>query len=181
MVPLNFTSGKNRKIQYSFNSWAYQELPVQKRIVKSHDIGRPSSLPSSRKENSTVGKHTSFEQISRIYKKIKHEVSKTQRTFLVGLWLKYSLLKRRENRGCRERQRETEDGGDKRQHLMRMQNCTPTQENSVQNLYWVNIKVPFDLLVNLLGFCSKDFTCFFSDTCLSTFIATQFTLARKWK
>ena len=64
--------------------------------------------------------------------------------------------------------------------LVGMQTSTATMENSVEIPYKLEIELPYDLAIPLLGIHTKE-TRIERDTCTSMFIAALFTIARTWK
>ena len=44
----------------------------------------------------------------------------------------------------------------------------------------LEIEIPFDLAIPLLGICPKDYKSYYKDTCTHMFIAALFTIAKTW-
>ena len=64
--------------------------------------------------------------------------------------------------------------------LVGMQTSTATMENSVEFLKKLEIELPYDPAIPLLGIHTKE-TRTEKDTCTPMFIAALFTIARTWK
>ena len=64
--------------------------------------------------------------------------------------------------------------------LMGMQTSTATMENSVELLKKLEIELPYDPVISLLGIHTEE-TRTERDTCTPMFIAALFTIARTWK
>ena len=64
--------------------------------------------------------------------------------------------------------------------LVGMQTSITTMENSVEIPYTLQIELPYDPAIPLLGIHTKE-TGIERDTCTPMFIAAVFTIARTWK
>ena len=64
--------------------------------------------------------------------------------------------------------------------LVGLQTSTATMENSVEIPKKLEIELPYDLAIPLLGIHTEE-TRIERDTCTSMFITTLFTIARTWK
>ena len=64
--------------------------------------------------------------------------------------------------------------------LVGMQTRTATMENSVRFLKKLEIELPYDPAIPLLGIHTEE-TRIERDTCMPKFIAALFTIARTWK
>ena len=64
--------------------------------------------------------------------------------------------------------------------LVGMQTSTATMENSVENLKKLEMELPYDPAISLLGIHTEEIR-IERDTCTSFLIAALFTIARTWK
>ena len=64
--------------------------------------------------------------------------------------------------------------------LVGMQTSTATMENSVRFLKKLEMELPYDPAISLLGIHTKE-TKIERDTCTPMFVAALFTIARAWK